>query len=49
MEKTSFQFEKDMIEDLDAIAKERGMNRSQVVRKFLGDCIKECKEKGEIK
>lgn len=49
MEKTSFQFEKDMIDDLDAIATERGMNRSQVVRKALDDYIKDCKAKGEIK
>ena len=49
MEKTSLQMEQDMIADLDKIAKVRGMNRSQVIRKALGEYIKACKKKGEIK
>jgi len=49
MEKTSVQMEQDMIDDLDAIALKRGMNRSQVIRKELADSITVCKKKGEIK
>ncbi len=49
MEKTSVQMEQDMIDDLDAIAKYFGMNRSQVIRKAVENHIESCKEKGEIK
>lgn len=49
MKRTSVQIEQDVIDDLDAIADERGMNRSQVMRKALQEYIKLCKEKGEIK
>lgn len=49
MEKTSFQAEQDMLDDLQKIADARGMNRSQVIRKFLEEKIQEAKDKGEIK
>ena len=49
MEKTSVQMEQDMLNDLDKIAEKRGMNRSQVIRKFLEEKIQESKDEGEIK
>ena len=49
MEKTSLQMEQDMIDDLEAIAKARGMNRSQVMRKGLEGFIAKCRGRGEIK
>lgn len=39
MEKTSVQMEQVMIDDLEKIAKDRGMTRSQLVRKFLSENI----------
>lgn len=38
-----------MIADLDAVAKERGMNRSQVIRQANKEFIAASREKGEIK
>lgn len=49
MEKTSFQAEQDMLDDLDKVANVRGMTKSQVIRKFLGDKIQDSKDEGEIK
>lgn len=40
MEKTSVQMEQDMLDDLDTIAKEDGMNRSQIIRKACKEYIK---------
>lgn len=48
MEKTSFQAEQDMLDDLQKVADKRGMKRSQVIRKFLDEKIQECKDGGEI-
>lgn len=44
MEKTSVQMEQDMIDDLDEIKEDIGMNRSQVIRKAVKEFIKAYKE-----
>ena len=40
MEKTSVQMEKDMLDDIDKIAKEDDMNRSQIIRRACKEYIK---------
>lgn len=48
MEKTSVQFPKDCLEQMDQLANVRGSTRAQVVRQAVLEHLKKAKKEGEI-
>lgn len=49
MSKTSVHISQDHLDDLDALSKARGMNRSQVIRQAIKKHIEEARNKGDLK